>query len=83
MVFRLLLRLNLIFWIFYSLAEANVVFRFAKNYGSNMVLQGAPLQAVLWGFGEEGQEVKVNISHINQILKGKVEKGMKTTQNHI
>lgn len=77
MAFWFLLYLHLMLCLSNSSAEENVVFRFARNYGSNMVLQRAPLHAVLWGFGEEGQEVKVNISHINQILKGTVIKGMR------
>ena len=52
------------------------VFRFANNYGSNMVLQRAPLSSVLWGFGEEGQEVKVVVSDTNKVAKSKVVKGI-------
>lgn len=43
-------------------------FRFATNYGSNMVLQKAPLNAVLWGFGEENQIVRVQIGEGTPLL---------------
>lgn len=39
-------------------------FRFANSYGSNMVLQRAPLSAFLWGFGEEGQVVRISVNNI-------------------
>ncbi|XP_066926705.1 sialate O-acetylesterase-like [Clytia hemisphaerica] len=38
-------------------------FRFANSYGSNMVLQRAPLSANVWGFGEEGQKVEVTVTN--------------------
>ena len=50
-------------------------FRFANNYGSNMVLQRAPLNAVLWGFGEEGQRVVISTNASNEVYHAKVNKG--------
>jgi len=44
-----------------AVAASGDGFRFANNYGSNMVLQRAPLNAVLWGFGEENQIVRIQI----------------------
>ena len=38
------------------------VFRFANIYGDQMVLQQAPKQAMIWGFGEIGQQVSLHLS---------------------
>ena len=42
--------------LFFGSSENSSVFRFANIYGSHMVLQKAPQRAIIWGFGEIGQE---------------------------
>ena len=42
-------------------SESKDVFRFANIYGSHMVLQRAPKQATIWGFGESGQQVTLRL----------------------
>lgn len=44
-------------------SEASL-FRFANIYGDHMVLQQAPFRANVWGYGEAGQAVVVNIANI-------------------
>ena len=50
-------------------------FRFANNYGSNMVLQRAPMNAVLWGFGEDGQKVQIRVNNSDRVYETTVQKG--------
>uniref|UniRef100_A0A7M5WVD5 Sialate O-acetylesterase domain-containing protein n=1 Tax=Clytia hemisphaerica TaxID=252671 RepID=A0A7M5WVD5_9CNID len=45
------------------LKDGNNTFRFANTLGSNMVLQRAPLNSKLWGFGEEGQTVQLKLGN--------------------
>ena len=51
-------------------------FRFANSYGSNMVLQRAPLSAFLWGFGEEGEVVRVSVNNIWTYYETVVDRGI-------
>ena len=37
------------------------VFRFANHYADHMVLQKSPYNAVVWGFGEEGKDVIIEV----------------------
>ena len=49
------------------------VFRFANSYGDHMVLQMKPHQAVVWGFGELGQEVTFTFNgkdYHSQVIPG-------------
>ena len=46
---------------FREVKSANV-FRFANVFGDHMVLQQAPKRAIIWGYGEVGQEVVVEFS---------------------
>ena len=41
------------------------VFRWASSLGDHMVLQRAPKQAIVWGFGEIGQKVNVSVAAQN------------------
>uniref|UniRef100_A0A8C5QMY8 Sialic acid acetylesterase n=1 Tax=Leptobrachium leishanense TaxID=445787 RepID=A0A8C5QMY8_9ANUR len=43
------------------LCSAECTFRFASYYADHMVLQMAPSQAVVWGFGEVGARVTVSL----------------------
>ena len=50
-----------------------VAFRFANMYGDHMVLQAKPFQAMVWGFGELGQEVTVRLAsklYTSKVIKG-------------
>lgn len=64
--------------IFFLLSNkfASGEFRFANSYGSNMVLQRAPLSAFLWGFGEEGQVVRVGVNNIWTYYETVVDRGL-------
>ena len=55
--------------------NGNGTFRFANTYGSNMVLQRAPLSANIWGFGEEGQKVRLTLDKVPQTFQATVIKG--------
>ena len=48
-------------------------FRFAHHYADNMVLQRAPLNAVVWGYREDQQPVNVLIRGPNMIKHATVE----------
>ncbi|KAI5098414.1 sialate O-acetylesterase precursor [Silurus meridionalis] len=41
--------------------DAGSEFRFASYYGDHMVLQKAPEQAMVWGYGTAGDEVQITI----------------------
>ncbi|KAA0714858.1 Sialate O-acetylesterase [Triplophysa tibetana] len=42
--------------------------RFASYYGSHMVLQKAPAQAVVWGYGEAGAVIALSLSGSNNVF---------------
>ena len=44
-----------------SITFADVEFRFSSVYGDHMVLQQAPKQAIVWGYGEIGQRVVLRL----------------------
>lgn len=50
-------------------------FQFANYFGSHMVLQRAPSQAVVWGYGpltKENHTISLVIEGANQIVEHKV-----------
>lgn len=55
--------------------DGSSLFRFANIYGDHMVLQQAPFRANVWGYGEVGQTVLVNIGNI--AYQAPVKKGYK------
>ena len=55
------------------LGMATAQFRFANTLGDHMVLQQAPHEAIVWGFGTAGEAVSVTSSfHSGQTFSGKV-----------
>ena len=61
--------------LFFGSSDSSSVFRFANIYGSHMVLQKAPQRAIIWGFGEVGQEVLLTAAdevYRSIIIEGKL-----------
>ena len=52
----------ILFAVAFGEVKSASVFRFANVYGDHMVLQQAPKRAIIWGYGEVGQEVVVIFS---------------------
>ena len=49
-------------------------FRFASHYANHMVLQRDPSRSIIWGFGDVGATVVVNllgIKYTTDVVKGK------------
>ena len=64
---------SLIVFSLFGVIHGDKVFRFAHHYADNMVLQRAPLNAVVWGYREHEQPVNVLIRGPDTIKNGTVE----------
>lgn len=64
------LQLNVFFFL-YVLGKVPQTFEFAKYFDDNMVLQRAPYQAIVWGFGP-ATNTNITIHMVLKDEKGKI-----------
>ena len=59
--------------------QVHCVFRLASNYGNHMVLQRAPQQATIWGYGLHGGQITISVAGTNIVLGHTVVNSRKLT----